>query len=199
MNQTEKIRKYYKFHSKIYDATRWLFLFNRPKAIRLLQINPGEHVVDFACGTGLNLPYIAKKTTRISALDFSEDMLAVARYKNPGINFIEGDACTESLPEKADKIICTYSLSLIGNWKGAIENMQRNLNPSGSMVILDFHTWQGLIKPFYPIFNWWLKFHGVNSGLNVEQELKKYFRLVEIKTNLSGYNFIAVAKNKFIQ
>ena len=193
MNQTGKIKSYYRFHSKIYDATRWLFLLNRKKAIEELKLQSDDVVVDFACGTGLNLPFILKKTKNISALDFSEDMLAKAKAKSTFVNFVRGDACSYQFEKKANKIVCTYSLSLIENWKEAIKNMSSNLNETGTLVILDFYKWNGLIKILYPVFKWWLNLHSVNPELAVENELKKYFKNVEMKTYLSGYNFISVA------
>ena len=193
MTQEKKVKTYYRFHSKIYDATRWLFLFNREKAVEKLNLKPSDSAIDFACGTGLNLPLILEKTKNISALDFSDDMLNKAKSKFSEIMFVQGDACTYRFDKKAEKIICTYSLSLIENWREAIKNMSRNLNENGILVILDFYMWNGLMKNFYPVFKWWLKIHHVNSEMPVEEELKKYFENVEMKTFLSGYNFIAVA------
>lgn len=194
MSQDKKVKKYYRFHSAIYDATRWLFLFNRKKAIEKLNLDPNDFVIDFACGTGLNIGQMIKKTKKISAIDFSEEMLTQARKKYPGVKFIQGDARTFSSEKKADKIICTYSLSLIDNWKEAVKNMSLNLRENGTIVILDFYIWQGWIKIFYPFFKWWLNRHSVDPELPVENELKKYFRSVEMKTYLSGYSFIAVAQ-----
>ncbi len=200
MNQDGKIKKYYRFHSGIYDATRWLFLFNRKKAIEKLKLDPNDLIIDFACGTGLNIRQMIKKTKNISAIDFSEEMLNEAKKKYPGVNFFHGDACNFSFKEKADKIICTYSISLIENWKEAIKNMAMNLNENGTLVILDFYQWKnGFTKLFYPVFKWWLNIHNVNPELPVEQELKKYFKNVEMKTYLSGYNFIAIANKKLIR
>lgn len=193
MNQEKKVKTYYHFHSLIYDATRWLFLFSRKKAIDKLELKNDNFVIDFACGTGLNIPHLSKKTKNISALDFSDDMLKVAKKKYPEATFIQGDACNYFFENKADKIICTYSLSLIENWKEAIRNMTRNLKENGTLVILDFYKWHGIIKVFYPVMKWWLKIHRVDSEMSVEEELKKYFKNVEMKTNLSGYNFIAAA------
>lgn len=193
MNQEGRVIKYYRFHSKIYDATRWLFLFSRKKAIEKLNLGENDFVIDIACGTGLNIPIILRNTKNISALDFSEEMLKEATKKFPAVKFIHGDACTFLFEKKADKIICTYSLSLIENWKEVIKNISRNINENGSLVILDFYIWKGICKFFYPAFKWWLKLHCVNSELPVEIELKKYFEKIEMKTYLSGYNFIAVA------
>lgn len=198
-SQSGKIKSYYRIHSKIYDATRWLFLFNRKKAIEILDVGPADEVVDFACGTGLNLPHILKKTKKLSALDFSEEMLSQAKAKSSCVNFVQGDACSHKFEKKADKIICTYSVSLIENWKEAIRNMSLNLKENGTLVILDFYEWKGFFRFLYPVFRWWLNLHSVDPELPVESELKKYFRSVEMRTYLSGYNFIAVAKNPIQQ
>ncbi len=193
MNQEKKIKRYYRFHSVIYDATRWLFLFNRQKALLNLNLKEGDSVIDFACGTGLNLKTILNKTKKVSAIDFSEDMLKIARNKFKEVNFIQGDACSYKFEKQADKIICTYSLSLIENWQEAVKNMSRNLNENGTLVILDFHKWHGIIGVFYPLFRWWLRIHSVNSEMSLEGELKKYFQSVEMKTYFWGYNLIAIA------
>lgn len=196
MNQSAHVQKYYRLHSIFYDATRWLFLFHRRKVIALMNVQPDDIVTDFACGTGLNIPLILKKTKNVTGIDFSEDMLSRAKNKYPNVQFIQGDICSCTIEQKADKIICTYSLSLIENWRSAVQNMQKHLKDSGTMVILDFGKWRGIMTIFYPLFKWWLNIHHVNPEMPVEKELKKYFMHVEVRTFLSGYDFIVIASNK---
>jgi len=57
----DRLKKFYGKQARFYDATRWMFLFNRKKAIELLDLKSSHKVLDLACGTGLNIPYLAKK------------------------------------------------------------------------------------------------------------------------------------------
>ena len=155
----EKINKIYNTHSKFYDLTRPFFLFNRKKTIELLNIQKQDKIIDLACGTGLNIPLLLKKTSseNILGIDYSEAMLKKAMKKYPGVKFIKGDVATYKFSKKVDKIISTYSLSMIGNFKKTILNVKNSLKKNGTFVILDFYKWNGIIKIFYPIFKLWLK------------------------------------------
>lgn len=192
----EKINKIYNTHSKFYDLTRPFFLFNRKKTIELLNIQKQDKIIDLACGTGLNIPLLLKKTSseNILGIDYSEAMLKKAMKKYPGVKFIKGDVATYKFSKKVDKIISTYSLSMIGNFKKTILNVKNSLKKDGTFVILDFYKWNGIIKIFYPIFKLWLKKYGVNPEKNLKSCLKENFEKVDIHILNSGYNFIAIAK-----
>jgi S-adenosylmethionine-diacylgycerolhomoserine-N-methlytransferase len=48
--------KYYRFHSRIYDATRWIFLFGRDRLIRTTaNFCQPARILEVGCGTGKNL------------------------------------------------------------------------------------------------------------------------------------------------
>ena len=192
-----KLEEFYKLHSKFYDFTRQFFLFDRQKAVDFLDVKPNDKVIDLACGTGLNIPLLLKRTTpaKIIGIDYSRSMLAIARRKYPGVRFIEGDVSAYEFHEKVDKIICTYSLSMIDEWEKAISNAIQALKEGGTLVVLDFHPWRGIFKVFYPFFKWWLGKHGVYPEKQITSLLRNHFRDVEEKVLHSGYSFIVVAKH----
>ena len=191
----QNLEKFYSIHSKFYDATRWMFLLNRKKALSLLKFNKKDKILDLACGTGLNIPYLIKKISpkNILGIDYSKSMLEKARRKYPKVKFIQGNVSTFRFNQKFDKIVCTYSLSMIESWKETIRNVRKHLKKDGVFLVLDFHRWQGIIKPAYPIFRWWLSLHGVDSDRNYLPEIKKNFRRVEEKVINSGYNSVILA------
>jgi S-adenosylmethionine-diacylgycerolhomoserine-N-methlytransferase len=81
--QVHTIRQYYRRQSKIYDATRWSFLFGRNLIIKCipLDVNGEYQILEVGCGTGHNLRNLARHffKARITGLDASADMLAIAQ------------------------------------------------------------------------------------------------------------------------
>ena len=194
--ELKNLNEFYKTHSKFYDMTRPFFLFNRKKAVELLNVYGWDKVIDLACGTGLNIPLLLKKTSpeNILGIDYSEAMIEKARKKFPEVKFVKGDISNYKFPEKANKIISTYSLSMVENIEETISNVKNSLDYFGTFAILDFYKWKGGMKIFYPAFKFWLNKHGVEPEKNLESLLKKNFGKVEMLVLNSGYNFIAVAK-----
>lgn len=190
------LEEFYRSQSKFYDLTRPFFLFGRKKAIRFLDVKPNDKILDLACGTGLNIALLLNRTTpdKITGIDYSPSMLAVARRKYPEVKFIEGDIAAYEFDRKFDKIICTYSLSMVDEWEKAILNASRALKEDGTFVVLDFHPWRGVGRIFYPVFRWWLMRHGVDQEKPIAASFKKHFRHVEEVVLNGGYNVIAIAK-----
>ena len=69
----------------------------RSRAARATGLSGGGSALDVACGSGkltAQLAKIAGAGGRVVGLDFSPQMLEVARRDHPGIEFVEGDALT---------------------------------------------------------------------------------------------------------
>lgn len=67
----------------------------RRRAARETGLMPGGSALDVACGSGkltAELARLAGPAGRVAGLDFSPEMLAVARRSHPSIEFVEGDA-----------------------------------------------------------------------------------------------------------
>src|SRR3954447_7665092 len=54
-------------------------------------VQPGDNVLDAACGTGDLAIIAAKVGAKVTGLDFSERMLERARRKGPELEWIQGD------------------------------------------------------------------------------------------------------------
>lgn len=85
--------------------------------IDFFDIKKGDNVLDLGTGTGVLLPYIAERIGsegKITAVDFSEGMLARAKEKfrnlSPMPEFLNLDFENETIPGEYDKIIlyCVY-------------------------------------------------------------------------------------------
>jgi S-adenosylmethionine-diacylgycerolhomoserine-N-methlytransferase len=158
----------YRGQRHIYDFTRKYYLFGRDTLIAGLAAQPGMRVLEVACGTGRNLAKIGKAWpgVRLFGLDISAEMLKSARAAlGAEARLGEGDACafepTALLGEpQFDRIVLSYSLSMIPDWEGALDHAASLLADGGALHIVDFGDIGGLPRPFAAGLRSWLsKFH----------------------------------------
>ena len=158
----------YRGQRHIYDLTRKYYLFGRDTLIAGLDARPGMRVLEVACGTGRNLAKVGKAWpgVRLFGLDISSEMLKSARAAlGAEARLGEGDACTFDpqalLGESAfERIVLSYSLSMIPDWEGALDHAAGLLAEGGSLHVVDFGDLQGLPGPLQTLLRGWLaKFH----------------------------------------
>lgn len=190
----QQVARFYQRHALIYDWTRRLWLLDHRRAVEELELKPTDRVLDLACGTGLTIPHLLRRVpaSNIIGEDFSSAMLEQARRKFPSIRFVHGDVATAPLPS-VDKALCTYSLSLIEEWRQTIANVSRALAPDGLFVILDFGPCRGFLRPL----RWWFRRYGVDPDRPYADGLRRHFREVQVTTRLAGYRLLAVARRPF--
>ncbi|MEE4537349.1 MAG: class I SAM-dependent methyltransferase [Erythrobacter sp.] len=162
----------YRGQRHVYDFTRKYYLFGRDTLIAGLAARPGMHVLEIACGTGRNLARIARAwpDVKLYGLDISSEMLKNARRAlGPRAVLGEGDACdfnvrtvfSEAAPETGfERIVLSYSLSMIPDWQGALDHAASYLAPGGELHVVDFGDLSGLPGPLERMLHRWLaKFH----------------------------------------
>ena len=158
----------YRFQRLIYDITRKYYLLGRDRLIADMAVEPGQSVLEVACGTGRNLAKIGRTypDARLYGLDISEQMLISARRKlGPGVRLSHADACdfdpVALFGEEAfDHIVLSYSLSMIPDWQGALREAMCHLAPGGRLHIVDFGDQHGLPGWFKRGLRDWLdRFH----------------------------------------
>jgi len=165
LNKKSKIASYWSKWSLLWDLMLRIVGFDkkyRKEAISTLCLEKGQTVLDAACGTGLNFPYLfdsVGREGRIIAVDISPGMLekAMARAKKHGfdnITFIQGDISEIELP-KVDAAAAFWCMTSIPEYDKALENIIESLRLYGKVAILDFKRIDGFPGPiFNPIFEW---------------------------------------------
>ena len=165
-----------RLHS-LWQDQRW-----RKRAVKLAGLTPTDVIVDVACGTGdLTLAFaqalgeIARAQrdakhpvsvndslpTRVTGIDFTFQMLALARRKTPQwwfpfykdendqlvlgdmwfdcARFINGDAQSLPLPDgSADVISIAFGIRNVQDPAAALREFHRVLRPRGRVIILEF-------------------------------------------------------------
>ncbi len=107
--------------------------------VKTLVIRDGDAVLDVGCGTGTVLFYVREsRSVRGYGLDVSEQMIAVAKEKNPGFSFVTGDSA--KLPYEngsMDVIMACMAYHHFPEQKRFREEALRVLKPGGSLYICD--------------------------------------------------------------
>jgi SAM-dependent methyltransferase len=109
-----------------------------------LALEPGQKVLDVACGPGTVARAAARRvgpTGHVTGVDFSPAMLAIARSKPP----VDGGAPIEDLEGPADQldvsdddvdvVTCQHGLQFFPDRPAALAEMRRVLRPNGRLGI----------------------------------------------------------------
>lgn len=125
-----------------------LYLFHAIQASALIQ--PGDRVLDLACGPGNQLCHHARITpsARFVGIDAAQTMLDLGRRRlvSEGLEEVDLKAgrmqCLEALPDASiDVAICTMSLhhlSDFGDLLACLHEIRRVLKPEGRVYLADF-------------------------------------------------------------
>ena len=154
---------YYAWQSRIYDATRWAFLFGRNAALEGLQLRPGMTVVEIGSGTGHNLAAIVKRVGeggKVLAVDCAQPMLArcaerIRRNSWNNVQLIDREYGFSPVSEaSADAVLMSYSLSMIPDWERVVDCAARELKIGARIAVVDFCLGEG--APAVLGFEWWM-------------------------------------------
>lgn len=105
---------------------------------------PGEQVLDIACGTGVVTRVAAERVGamgRVSGLDLNPGMLAMARALPPPtgapVTWHEGRAEALPFPDASfDVVFCQLGLQYFPDRPAALQEMRRVLRPTGRVAVL---------------------------------------------------------------
>lgn len=116
----------------------------RVRAVDEARLGPGDKALDVACGTGrLAMELAARVGPRgsVTGLDFSEEMLAIARAKEPAIDWRSGDALELPFADgQFDAVTSGFSVRNFSDLARGLREMRRVTRPGGRVVVLEFTT-----------------------------------------------------------
>lgn len=146
----ERLIEMYRKKARHYDLTSHFSPYgaqrtHRRRAVQALQLRPGDHVVEVACGTGLNFPLIEQYVGpegRIVGIDLTDAMLAQAqrRVSTNGwgnVSLVQADSAVFEFPTGVDAILATYGHSLLPEPARVIANGAAALSAGGRWAVLD--------------------------------------------------------------
>jgi ubiquinone/menaquinone biosynthesis C-methylase UbiE len=115
-------------------------------AKQTLQNADFSKALEIGCGTGKNTVWIAEKAKELIAVDFSEEMMNIARQKisSKHIRFIKADITKPWNFNKATIITCSLVLEHIENIDFIFEQVAQGLESGGCFYLCELHPYKQL-------------------------------------------------------
>jgi demethylmenaquinone methyltransferase/2-methoxy-6-polyprenyl-1,4-benzoquinol methylase len=138
--------------AKRYDLTNTVLSFAQDRRWRrrtrqVLQLAPGDRVLDLAAGTGVSTIDLADAGAKAVACDFSLGMLRAGRgvRKRRHLPFVAGDAtCLPFRDGVFDAATISFGLRNVSDVPAALRELSRVVRPGGRLVVCEFSrpTWR---------------------------------------------------------
>jgi demethylmenaquinone methyltransferase/2-methoxy-6-polyprenyl-1,4-benzoquinol methylase len=150
----DKVRAMFSAIARSYDLNNrvhslWQDEMWRRKAVKLARVQPGERVLDVACGTGDLTQAFAKRSraSEVVGVDFTPAMLDIAAQKQSKlhdavrtrIEYQQGDAQNLDFADNSfDVLSIAFGIRNVQDPQKAFAEFARVLRPGGRIVVLEF-------------------------------------------------------------
>jgi demethylmenaquinone methyltransferase/2-methoxy-6-polyprenyl-1,4-benzoquinol methylase len=145
----EKVQDLFSRVAPCYDLINDLQSFGlhrrwKQKLVDLAQVKPNDVALDVCCGTGDITFALARAGAHVTAVDFSQPMLEVAKARAARrgftqINFQQGDAQRLSFPSGTfDVVSVGYGLRNLPGWRAGLVEMYRVARSGARLLVLEF-------------------------------------------------------------
>lgn len=166
----------YRLWSPIYDSffNKGPFLKARREIFETITFNKDEKVLFVGVGTGADIELIPYPMLKVTAIDYSEEMLHQAKKKFPSQEIVLEQMDAQDLKFPADcfdYVIASLILSVVPDRKKAFAEMVRVLRPNGQILIFDKFSSQkpsvikNIIRPVVRLL-------GTDIGLSFEDMME---------------------------
>lgn len=149
--EKRQVKRAYALYSPVYDLLfDWIFHPGRQAAVKLLDIQPGDRILEVGIGTGLNLS-LYPPDCELVGIDISERMLEKGQAKieelglsNVTLKVMDAGA-TDFADNEFDRALATYVISAVPDPVGVLREMRRVVKAGGTLVILNHFRSQKLL------------------------------------------------------
>lgn len=137
-------RVYNTVATRYHEATSSLWPHVSHNGVRLARLQPGDRVLDVACGPGdfaLRAAHAVGPGGEVTGLDISEEMLTIARRRaavaGQDIQFRSGEMDAIPFhPERFDAVTCGFGIFFATDVPAALARMWELLRPGGRLVVV---------------------------------------------------------------
>ena len=158
-----------------------------------VEAGPGTALLDVACGPGWLSAAAVKRGAIVTALDFAENMVAIAHRRCPKADIQNADA--ENLPFQAnrfDAVVCSLGILHLPDPERAVAEAHRVLKPGGRYA---FTCWTPPARnPFFGLVLGSVQKHGnMNVNLPAGPPLFRFGEVTECEKVLRAAGFGSVS------
>ena len=196
MQSQDSVIKIYDRWGKIYDIIfKHIFSEGRDVGSRMLEVKPGENLLEVGVGTGLSLP-LYPRHCRITGIDISPKMLEKASEKvtEHGLTNIQlevMDAQNMSFPDNSfDCVTACYVVSAAPDPLKVVSEIRRVCKPGGRIVFINhFKSHNPILAAFETMVNGVCKKFGWEATLDLDAllEASNMTLLATEKVNIFDY------------
>jgi demethylmenaquinone methyltransferase/2-methoxy-6-polyprenyl-1,4-benzoquinol methylase len=190
--KTGQVMQHFNSVARHYDFMNTLLSFGihhlwKRTAVRMLELSPGDSVLDVCGGTG-DLAILAARAVadagRVTIFDINRAMIQAGLHKvshttlENRIQYVQGNAESISFPDESfDNAMVGFGIRNVTHLEKGFEEMYRVLKPGGKMMCLEFS------KPTAPVFRSLYDFYSFQMmpfiGQIVAGNRKAYIHLPE--------------------
>ena len=196
MQSQDSVIKIYDRWGKIYDIIfKHIFSEGRDVGSRMLEVKPGENLLEVGIGTGLSLP-LYPRHCRIMGIDISPKMLEkasekVTEHRLTNIQLEVMDAQNMSFPDNSfDCVTACYVVSAAPDPLKVVSEIRRVCKPGGRIVFINhFKSHNPIHAAFETMLNGVCKKFGWEATLDLDAllEASNMTLLATEKVNMFDY------------
>jgi S-adenosylmethionine-diacylgycerolhomoserine-N-methlytransferase len=185
-SHAEWLQRFYAPQAQSYDAFRERLLHGRRDLIDSLLTAAGDRVVELGAGTGRNLEFFGPRLSQLAevqVVDLCSPLLDVARRRLdhlPNVRVVEADATVYRPACPVDVVYFSYALTMMPDWRAAVDNALAMLQPGGALGVVDFylpaaHDVEGRLSRRARANRFWRTWFA-HDGVHPSQEHLPYLR-----------------------
>jgi phosphatidylethanolamine/phosphatidyl-N-methylethanolamine N-methyltransferase len=196
-----KVERVYTSYAGIYDKIFGkVFHEGRESAIRNLDVQPNERILEVGVGTGLALPMYPRHC-QIVAIDFSEGMLDIAKkrtseHQMDHVTLHRMDAGAMDFADNSfDTVVAAYVVTAVPDYRKVVNEMIRVCRPGGRIIMLNhFSNGNKVIAAVEKVISPLTKHLGWRTDLSLNTVLEGTSLHVARKQNVNPLRFWALVE-----
>lgn len=207
-SHAQALGAFYGAQSAHYDRFRERLLHGRAELVASLPLPPRARIVELGGGTGRNAEFLGARLADLASYDVVDlcapllDHAHERARRIPQLRVIEADATRWRPAQPVDAVILSYALTMIPDWRAAIDNAIAMLQPGGVLAVVDFHVSPARVAPGWArhgsITRWfwprWFRHDGVRLDSAHLPTLRRLLPLHEVLEDRAPVPWLPLAR-----
>ena len=194
-------KKIYSLYSHFYDSVFGTLLHpGRCMASKLMDIQPGEKILEVGIGTGISLP-LYRRDAEVVGIDISRDMIKQAGEKKQRFGYHNVKLCITDASEMAfknnyfDKVIASHSITVIPKPFETLKEIKRVCKENAEFFFLNYAgSDDNLVAKFEKALSPIRCRLGLGKAINLEELLNSANFNIDFKDRVNLFKLIQIIK-----